>query len=606
MSYHPARRRRSVAAIACAGLALGATALGSAGTGAEARAPLAPVADCAEPFPIAEVAAGDVVDGLTVVSGTTPTGFTGEVLGVLADGIAPDVDMIMIDLDMPEFARTDGVWQGMSGSPVYGDDGRLLGAVAYGLSNGPSPIAGITPFEQMDGYLEAPAAGRTSVRLGAAQAKVVAQHAGISRAQAAQGFRELRMPLGVAGVSARRLAQARTRGPAYLQKDTYVLGRAARADAAGPETIVAGGNLAASVSYGDITMAGVGTATSVCGNSVVGFGHPLFQLGATTEGLHPADALYIQPDSLGSPFKVANISPVAGTIGQDRLTGVSGVFGTAPDATVVTSRVTYGTATRTGTTDVTVADALPDVAFYQHAVNQDAVLGGTFKGTSLQRWVVTGSSSGTPFQLGFEDRFTSKDVSSETAYGLGDLAYALSGLDGVTVDSFGVDSHVTADLTRSTIVGVQQRLRSTWVPITRRNPVKARPGGTVRLRIVLGGTAGATTVPVAPIKIPKRTTGRAVLLVQGGDSSYSDIYADSLGELRTSLAAAVRHDEIRVQLGTPDRLQYGGGEDEEFTAVAATSSDRRPGVPRSFLVTRTLGPGAHVVGGERALVVKIG
>ena len=66
--------------------------------------------------------------------------------------------------------------------------------------------------------------------------------------------------------------------------------------AAGPETIVAGGNLAASVSYGDITQAGVGTATSVCNGKVVGFGHPMAFLGKTTLTMHPADALYIQED----------------------------------------------------------------------------------------------------------------------------------------------------------------------------------------------------------------------------------------------------------------------------------------------------------------------
>ena len=41
---------------------------------------------------------------------------------------------------------------GATGTIVF-EDGRLIGAVAYGLSWGPSPIAGITPFEEMDDYL---------------------------------------------------------------------------------------------------------------------------------------------------------------------------------------------------------------------------------------------------------------------------------------------------------------------------------------------------------------------------------------------------------------------------------------------------------------------
>lgn len=599
MSYLP-NRRRSAAAIACAGLALGATALGSVtGTGAAAAppaAPVAPVADCAEPFPVSEIAKGDLVDGLTVVSGTTPTGFTGEVLGVLEDGIAPDVDMIMVDIDMPAFESTGGVWQGMSGSPVYGDDGRLLGAVAYGLSYGASPIAGVTPFEQMDDYL---AATPRPVRLGAADAAVVARHAGITRAQATQGFREIRMPLGVAGVSVRRLAQAQNKGPAFLQKNTYTLGKAG-ADAVGPETIVAGGNLAASASYGDITMAGVGTATSVCAGKVVGFGHPLFQLGSTTEGLHPADALYIQPDTLGSPFKLANISPVAGTITDDRLTGITGVFDELPDSALVSSDVTFGARSRLGKTDVSVPEALPDVAFYENVANQDSVLGGVFKGTSVQGWTVTGTDDGTPFSLSYTDRFTSTDVSYETAYGLADLAYTLSSIEGVSVDSFTSESDVTADLTRFTITGVQQQVGSTWVPVTNRKPVQAKAGGTVRLRVVLGGDGtGKTLVSIAPIKIPKKASGRALLVVQGGDSMYSNFYVNSVAALRKAVKGATRHDEISVQLGTPDRVSYDGGYEDEMDF----RQDRARQL--SFVSAQTLGPRAHVVGGSKMLTVKI-
>src|SRR5438045_5182605 len=46
-----------------------------------------------------------------------------------------------------------GVIAGMSGSPVYIDN-KLLGAVAYGWAYGKEPIAGITPFCQMRGFVE--------------------------------------------------------------------------------------------------------------------------------------------------------------------------------------------------------------------------------------------------------------------------------------------------------------------------------------------------------------------------------------------------------------------------------------------------------------------
>jgi hypothetical protein len=605
MSSRPARRRLSVAALTCAGLTLSAGAL-AAGTPGAVAAPTAPsadpVADCAEPFPVAEVAKGDLVDGLTVVSGTTPEAFTGEVLGVLEDGIAPDIDMIMIDLDMDAFDQTGGVWQGMSGSPVYAADGRLIGAVAYGLSWGASPIAGITPFELMDDYLtETPA---PVTRLDASQARVVAKRAGITQQQAAQGFRELPMPLGVAGLSARRLAQAQDKGPDYLQKNTYVMGRAdSGADAPGAETIIAGGNLAASASYGDITFAGVGTATSVCNGEVVGFGHPLFLEGTTTEGLHSADALYVQPDSLGSPFKVANIGPVLGTITEDRLTGISGPFGPAPEASTVTSTVTQGDKSRTGSTDVTVGAALPDVTFYQLLTNSDLVLGGSAEGTSLQGWTVTGDDNGTPFELSFTDRYTGGDLIYDPIFQLADLTYALAYIDGVTVDDITADNTVTDEDDTFRLGIVQQKVGSQWTRVSGSTPVRVKPGGTVRLRLLLSGSAGKATIPVPAIKIPKKASGRAQLSVQGGNNFYSYFYGRSVRALQKRIDKAVRHDEIVVTLGTRGGRRGGGHYSEDV--FFRGGKPKEPQESKPFSRSTTLGPVDHVVEGYKSIAVKI-
>ena len=110
---------------------------------------------------------------------------------------------------------------------------------------------------------------------------------------------------------------------AYFPKSAYAAGRVSPG-AATADDVVAGGNLAATYSYGDIVFGGVGTATSVCNNKVVGFGHPMDFLGETSLSLHPASAIYIQPDSLGAPFKVANFAAPVGTINEDHLAGITG------------------------------------------------------------------------------------------------------------------------------------------------------------------------------------------------------------------------------------------------------------------------------------------
>src|SRR5207249_3216206 len=64
----------------------------------------------------------------------------------------PGRDMVLCRLSGLELEKT-GVIAGMSGSPIY-IEGKLLGAVAYAWPFGKEPIAGVTPFSQMHGYVE--------------------------------------------------------------------------------------------------------------------------------------------------------------------------------------------------------------------------------------------------------------------------------------------------------------------------------------------------------------------------------------------------------------------------------------------------------------------
>src|SRR5438874_2746691 len=90
--------------------------------------------------------------GRTVMKGTKVENFDAEVLGVLKN-TSPGRDMVLCRLSGLNLDKT-GVIAGMSGSPVY-FDGKLLGAVAYAWPFGKEPIAGVTPFSQMHGFVEA-------------------------------------------------------------------------------------------------------------------------------------------------------------------------------------------------------------------------------------------------------------------------------------------------------------------------------------------------------------------------------------------------------------------------------------------------------------------
>lgn len=516
-----------------------------------------PAGDCTPPYAESDLRsaleAGDVpVTVKSVVEGTDPVVFEGKVFGIVNDLIAFDVDMIMVELTpLTDPDRIGGIWQGMSGSPVYAD-GKLIGAIAYGLSSGPSWVAGVTPFEDMDNYLAAPAG---KVAVGPATARTIARSSDATMAEASGGFSALRMPIGVSGLSREpvdRLAQIRDSGThAWLPKSTYAAGSASSAAAAGPETIVAGGNLAASLSYGDVTQAGVGTATSVCDGRVVGFGHPMTFLGRTTLTMHPASAVYVQEDSVGAPFKVANLGEPAGTITDDRRTGITGFFGTAPDTTDITSTVSYGTESRTGSSHVSVAKAVAATTFYELIGNHDRVLDAQTAGSELLSWTINGhQTDGPDFSLAVTDRYASDfDITFDAAFELADFVWALSAIPGVTIDDVTTDSDVVDDHATFSVTGLEQRRAGTWVRIAKGEPVLATAGKKLALRAVLTSATGTTTAPVA-VMIPAGASGSLARVdVTGGGSVWSQAsYPRSVAQAQRYVTRLVRNDQLQVEL----------------------------------------------------------
>ena len=543
----PGGRRRLAASVATA-MALGAAAVVT--TGPAQSAPPTP-GECDTAYPVAELVDDQQVEGLTVVRGTTTTDFDGVYLGKINDGIAPGLDMLMFEMDFAD-ARYDeiGIWQGMSGSPVYANDGRLIGAVAYGLVWGPSLVAGVTPYEEMDNYMPStsPAPART-VGVSEAKARMVARETDVTRAQASEGFQQLPMPLGITGrMSSSRMDSVANRRT-YIHRQAGTVG-AIEANASVAD-LVAGGNLGATVAHGDVTAGGIGTVTSVCEGRVVGFGHPMTFLGTTSLSLHPADAVYIQGDPVGPGFKVANFGDPVGTITDDHISGISGDIGGLPTTMDVSSAVSYRDRSRTGTTHVSIPEANAEMTFYQQLVNHDRVLDGIIGGSELMEWTVTGTDAdGSPFSLSSSDRFASdSDIAFSSPWEVADIVWVLSALEGVTVDTVSVDAAVDDDSSTWEVVAVQQRRSGEWVKVTRRQPALVRAGSTLKLRAVLEGPAGTRTVPLQ-FAIPVRAAGSmGGVEVTGG--SWSESFpgdVNSVDEMETYVAKLTRNDAVEARM----------------------------------------------------------
>ena len=245
--------------------------------------------------------------------------------------------------------------------------------------------------------------------------------------------------------------------------------------------MVSGGNLVATESTGDIVFGALGTITSVCNGTVVGFGHPMEFVGRATYGMAGADTLYIQSDPLGSSFKVANIGGVLGTVSQDRMTGISGLLGAGPPDFPVRSDITYTPDTgpvahRVGTSHVQLPAATPDVTLYELLANHQATLDAYQGGTEDQSWTVTGHTADGPFTLHAGNRYTdTSDITFTAIWDLPDMLWLLTHLDGVTIDSVDQTSAITDNTSVHKIQGLQQRRSGSWHNVDGTTPRRSRP-----------------------------------------------------------------------------------------------------------------------------------
>ncbi len=494
-----------------------------------------PPGECPAVAPTASVRAGTTGTGWTVVTGRTPQPFGVDVLGVLADGIAPGRDLVMVKVfDLPGQHVVDqggGIWAGMSGSPVY-VDGRLVGAVSYGFTLAPSPLGGMTPAADMLSDLssdDAPDPLRAKVPL---STKARAALAAEARVAAPRGsLAPVPTPLGVSGLRADRLERLqRDVEGAGLPLSVHAAGRATAPAAAAAPTArpVAGGNFVGAVAYGDVTFAGTGTTTYVCGDRALAFGHPLTGAGATTFGANDADSLAIVEDTTIGSFKMANVGPLFGTLDQDRTVGVRADLTAAPATTPVTTHVRnldLGRE-RTGASQVTDQSYLAEVAAYGSLANLDRVFDEAGDGRASTHWTIRGTrAGGRAFTLERSNRWASRgDLTEAPAL---EVAYAVDSLvnndfEPVTISAVDLDADVTTSFDQLHVVkvGVAVNGGSYTSPKT----LRVKAGARLKVRVTLKRYRSASTITtVANLRVPRGASGESgVLSALGGLSTEPD------------------------------------------------------------------------------------
>lgn len=519
-------RRRRISMIVTATLAAGGLATLAVPHAVAATGPI----DCPAALPTTQAVDGLTGTGYTVDRGTTPAPFTASVLGRLTDGVAPGVDMIIARLDSSA-VRANGIWAGISGSPVYTADGKLIGSVSYSLTSASTPIAGLTPAEDLNAVYALNAKKTTKpaahVKVSAAQARRLAATGAVSAKAASQGFNLIPVPLtvsGINGVKTTKLLKALGR---KANATVRTGGNAASPGLADPSTISAGSNFAATFSYGDVTVGGVGTTTTVCNGRAVAFGHPLDSDGTVMDAAHNASAILIQSDPTFGSFKVANIGGVVGTLDKDTTTGIRAQLGVAPATYPITASLTAdGGATVTGKTYGVNQFFAPEIADAQVISTLIKALHADAKGTAYLTFTVHGTrAGGVPFTATVSDHFSDTFALSESTYGY--LSNIISAIqtqhyEPVTITGVDITGSVTETYRQWHVNNVRVWKRGAWA---KGLSVSAKAGSKVKLRVSLSPyQQSSVTHKYLTVTVPKHTSGASgsLSVVGGSEGGFFD------------------------------------------------------------------------------------
>lgn len=310
-----------------------------------------------ETYPLSKVKRGQKGYGMTTFQGTTPERFEFEVVGV-AKNFLPELDIILVKSDDPKL-QVSGFWQGMSGSPLY-IDGKLACAFSYGFRFNKVPLGGCTPIESMIAEGQTPRRGAPDVvplknqkkkkqgkrtsgvqTLGTQVATVedwsrltptgdVGAALGEPRtpwlmstplptAPAKKSDDETMtasVPLSIAGFEPEAFGTLENLFSGYGVEPVRA-GGTGGPSAEGPTAFTMGGSIAVQLIRGDMSAAATGTVSYIDGDTVLAFGHPMFQTGETYAPVATAEVLGVVPSAL-SAFVLAQPVNEIGALVQDR------------------------------------------------------------------------------------------------------------------------------------------------------------------------------------------------------------------------------------------------------------------------------------------------
>lgn len=254
----------------------------------------------------------------TVIAGDKIEEFNVEIIDILRNQ-GPSGDLIAVKVSGDVINRTNGIVQGMSGSPVY-VEGKLVGAIAYGWGLTDHCLALVTPIKDMLKLWEVKAAVHPSLLPASGTEKAVR----LGTPLIANGF----------GEQAMMLLTTKLKDFGMVP---YGVGTTTAKNAASKVQLQPGSSVAAELVRGDASLAGIGTVTYVDGNKMLAFGHQFRKTGVANYFMSGANIVTVV-SSLDNGFKLGTVGEPIGVITQDRGAGLAGDMSRFPS--IIPVRVT--------------------------------------------------------------------------------------------------------------------------------------------------------------------------------------------------------------------------------------------------------------------------
>jgi hypothetical protein len=537
--------------------------------------------------PISGLSDGQSVTWLSTVKGTTPTEFTGTYVGKIdnalgydADGKPRDLLLVKLGGDIVNGTADSlpaGVWAGASGSPVYDEDGALIGAVSYGFSWLADNVAGVTPAAYMKQIGQLPSSKKLSSAARAAVESLVGD-APTSAAGTAtiRQLQPVRVTTGTTAATLDALSSGLAKRVASY-KPAALSGRAidGGASSGADYPIVAGGNIAVSYAYGAVGSASVGTVTAVCGDQVFAYGHPGNWNSALGANIHGASAARIVPDFGGAYKLVSAIGKVKGKLVDDRLAGVRALLGTSAATIPITTVSDIGDHRSKAVSHVSEKLLVAPAAAAQIGTDALRMLDNQWEGTAKLSWTIEYQrENGTKGTLNNVNRYSSAEGLPDL---IGwDLAEDIAQLQAnpfeeVKVLKVRIKAVFTEGYRAARVSGVQILRDGTWKKISSGAIVKVKRGETYSFRTVLSPVPGSTRVTEYrpfTVSIPKSIKNRMAISLAAPTPQYEEDMPASFDALVAALDDNQRFDVIdrRRVFFTKDGTKYV----REATMVAPT------------------------------------